>query len=523
MSGAGEPEADDGDRIGGDHVEIAALDLLLGQGTPAAQDELRARIGAEPRLALEMADTVTLLEKFRELRVEPSPTFAARLADVVARAARRRRRALPRRVPAAWLAAAAALVTFAGLFHWDPLAARSARRTIADELVLAAAPVSQPATSAAPGAAPPSALQPDAARAGAAPVGRADGTVAWQPSIAEMRRWLAQEPSRRLCEALEVGLQPAHDPLRVWLEPRNALARLRVDHERCATAAVRQQALRAGGGLVAADARVQALADQIAAELAVTLSSKTAVPEPGQVAMALRALVAAGPGNGVRSGALELGGEWLAAQLPACTGAPLLTALAALVEVAAVSGAHADQVALHGERLVHEVLCADERTWGRQRPELLSPHVPAATVGDGGRLLRLLPGFGVDVGRCALVRQLMLAQLRERTDRKQDGPEVVAAIVFGSADLLAPGERDEMEMQLRRWHPARLVPDFLTVHQLAWSIEPGRPGFTRMQRDLRQLAVLSEPEPLRDRAAFCLCLATNYAAFRGSSGDVTGD
>jgi hypothetical protein len=400
-------------------------------------------------------------------------------------------------------------MTFAGLFHWDPLARRSNRRTIADELVLVAPP-SPPANSAA---------QRNADGAGqsrAEPAERAAGTAAWLPSIVEMRRWLMQEPSQRLCEALEVGLQPSPDPLSVWLEPRNALARLRVDHERYATAAVRRQALRAGGGLVAADARVQTLADQIAAELAVTLASKTARPDLGEMAMALRALVAAGPGNNVRSGALELGGDWLAAQLPAHTGASLLTALAALVEVAAVNGAHADQVALHGERLVHDVLSADEQNWGRQRPELLSPHVPAATIGDGGRLLRLLPGFGVEVDRCALVRQLMLGQLRERADRKQDGPEVVAAMVFGSADLLAPSERDEREMQLRRWHPARLVPDFLTVHQLAWSIEPGRPGFTRMQRDLRQLAVLSEPQPLRDRAAFCLCLATNYAAFRGS-------
>ncbi|HZN40091.1 MAG TPA: hypothetical protein VFD82_14895 [Planctomycetota bacterium] len=506
MSGAGDREADGGDRIEGDHIEIAALDLLLGQGTPAEQDELRARIGAEPRLALEMADTVTLLEKFRELRVEPSPTFAARLADVVARAGRRRHRAPPRRVGPGWIAAAAAVATFAGLFHWDPLARRSPR-TIADELALAAAPG-------------PSSVK-SAARV--EPVARVAPAAAWEPSIAEMRRWLTQEPSQRLCEALEVGLRPADDPLSRWLEPCNVLARLRLDHERYATAAVRQQALRAGGGLVAADARVQTLVDQIAAELAVTLSSKTAVPDLGAMTMALRALVAAGPGNGVRSGALELGGEWLAAQLPAQTGSGLLTALAALVEVAAVNGAHADQVAYHGERLVHEVLSADGQNWGRQRPELLSPHVPAATIGDGGRLLRLLPGFGVEVDRCALVRQLLLGQLRERADRKDDGPEVVAAMVFGSADLLAPSERDEMEMQLRRWHPARLAPDFVTVHQLAWSLEPGRPGFTRMQRDLRQLAVLSEPQPLRDRAAFCLCLATNYAAFRGSPGDVTGD
>ena len=144
---------------------------------------------------------------------------------------------------------------------------------------------------------------------------------------------------------------------------------------------------------------------------------------------------AAGPGNTERSNALALGSDWLATQLPLHTGASLVTALAALVEVAAVNGAHADQVAQHGDRLVQEVLSADEQNWARQRPELLSPHVPAATIADGGRLLRLLPGFGVEVGRCALVRQLMLGQLRERADRKQDGPEVVAAMVFGSADL----------------------------------------------------------------------------------------
>jgi hypothetical protein len=354
-------------------------------------------------------------------------------------------------------------------------------------------------------------------------VARAAPAAAWEPSINEMRRWLTQEPSQRLCEALEVGLQPADDPLRRWLESCNALARLRVDHERYAVAAARREALRAGGGLVAADARVQAFADQIAAELAVTLSSKTAAPDLRATAMALRALVAAGPGNTMRAGALELGSEWIATQLPAHTGSGLVTALAALVEVAAVNGAHADQIALHGERLVHEVLSADEQNWGRQRPELLSPHVAAATIGDGGRLLRLLPGFGVEADRCTLVRQLMLGQLRERADRKEDGPEVLAAMVFGSADLLEPRERDEMEVQLRRWHPALLAPDYATVHQLAWALEPGRPGYTRMQRDLRQLAVLSEPQPLLDRSAFCLCLATNYAAFRGSSGDVTGD
>ena len=60
---------------------------------------------------------------------------------------------------------------------------------------------------------------------------------------------------------------------------------------------------------------------------------------------------------------------------------------------------------------------------------------------------------------------------------------------------------------MRTWskqvHPARPM----------ISRRPGSRGHTRIQRELRQLAVMPAPTALQDRAAFCLCLATNYAGF----------
>jgi hypothetical protein len=61
-----------------------------------------------------------------------------------------------------------------------------------------------------------------------------------------------------------------------------------------------------------------------------------------------------------------------------------------------------------------------------------------------------------------------------------------------------------------------LAPDFATVQQIAWSRTPGSRGYTRLQREIRQLAVLAAPENVADRAAFCMCLATNYAAYLGT-------
>ena len=116
-----------------------------------------------------------------------------------------------------------------------------------------------------------------------------------------------------------------------------------------------------------------------------------------------------------------------------------------------------------------------------------------------------------------MVRQLILGQLRERRTLAQDRPEVLAAMLYGCDDLLdqSTSESDRVGWQLLRWKPTRLAPDFATVQQIAWSRSPGSRGYTRLQRELRQLAVLPMPEDLANRAAFLMCLATNYAGFAG--------
>ena len=121
----------------------------------------------------------------------------------------------------------------------------------------------------------------------------------------------------------------------------------------------------------------------------------------------------------------------------------------------------------------------------------------------------------MDPDRCTLVRSLILGRLREQRAGDQDRPEVLAAMTYGFADLLdgKANERDRLAWALQRWKPARLAPDYATVQQMAWSLSPGTRGFTRMQRELRQLAVLPAPTGLLEQAAFSLCLATSYAGF----------
>ncbi|MGB3970174.1 MAG: hypothetical protein WBO45_25795, partial [Planctomycetota bacterium] len=232
-----------------------------------------------------------------------------------------------------------------------------------------------------------------------------------------------------------------------------------------------------------------------------------------EVAMAVRAMIAAGPGDRLRAEALQAAGEWLVTGLPGCHGQVLVAALAALVEFAAVTGSHGDAVLAHSERLLAAALDPDEETWARRLPDLLGPHMPANSLGEAGRLLTRLPGFGADGRRCHLLRELLLGRLRERRGAGENTPELVGALLYGSADLLADDERVALELQARRWKPIRLAPDFATVQQLVWSFEPGRSGFATMHRELRQLAVCSEPADLLARAALCLCLATDYAAF----------
>ena len=471
---------------------LQAIDLLLGEGSAAEQAGLRVQIDGDPMTMLAMAETVALIEQLREVRVEAGSAYADKLAQIVRRATHR----LPSPQPTGWggplFMAAAALVACVGLHYFDPAGLHEAAAV--EWIHVERRPQTQVAV--------PNVV-PELAE------------VAWESAVDRMRQRLGEADASLMREAFEDGLRPDRDALSRWIDPRNALVWLRLDHELRANAARRVDVIAEHGGLLAVDERAQQLAFGLAAQLPSLMLESPSPRTVAVVALAVRALIATGA-DPRRSQALALAGDWLSVQCPRCTGAARVTALAGLIEYAAIYEAHRDAVRGIGETLVDEVLRSDVETWEKRRlPELVGNHIEAAVLGDVGRVLAKLPAFGVEGARCALVRQLCLGQLRTRCASGAPSAEVCAALVFGYADLLPELERAEVELQLLRWKPVRLLPDFVTVQQLAWGIEPGRRGFSRLQNELRQLAVCPTPVAFAERAVFCLCLAKDYAAFGG--------
>lgn len=484
----------------------APIDLVLGDavaGGPelgpahtAALADLRARLQVDALLAIEVAETRDLIERCRALTVAASPVFAARLYDVVLRAELRAPRSPVRLAPwQPWLAVAAALLTVALLVWLDPLQVHRRGNQV---VAWAVAPADREPLPAA--AAPVVAEQQELTTA----------MVWFESVVARMRQRLAAEGAAALQRELEAGLAPPSDPLQTWLDPQHAMVELRLAHELRPRLELRHAALRAAGSLPVVDDRVQALAAGIAAEL-------QADREPARrrdlasEALAVRALLAAGLTSEARAAAVDAAIERLVEALPALTGVDLLATLPAVAEYAAVCGVGAGRVVAAGQRLLDEVLRPDEDAWSRRLPALLGRKVPTALLGDGGRLARLLPAFGLPVDRCQLLRRLWLGQLRERMLLDQ-GPEPAVAALYGFADLLAPDEVDLLALELQRWQPARLVPDYATVQQLVWGMAPGLPGHTRVHAGLRRLAAAADPAALPARARLCLALACHYAA-----------
>ena len=67
---------------------VTPIDLVLEQG---ADDELaaaRGDVGRDPLRALELAETIHLVEQLRDVRVEPSAVFAGKMQSVAAQADR---------------------------------------------------------------------------------------------------------------------------------------------------------------------------------------------------------------------------------------------------------------------------------------------------------------------------------------------------------------------------------------------------------------------------------------------------
>jgi hypothetical protein len=313
-----------------------------------------------------------------------------------------------------------------------------------------------------------------------------------------------------LREALDAGLDDAPDRLRGWLDPRNALALQRLDHELRANAEYRREELRRRGGMPAADARIQQLADDLAATLLAG-----GVDDLVADAYAVRAVVGAGGGEATREAAVRAGAARIAAALPSAHGDRLVAGVAALCDASVVDAGFLAAVRTHGARLVDGLLAIDEDNWSRRLPALLAPSASALAVSEAARTVGRLPGFGLDATRCKLARSLLVGALRDRRGVGVDSPELVAGLLYGGADVLPAAEREQLERDLRRWRPVRLAPDFRLCHQFAWSIEPGRRGHTRLQADLRELAVLPAPSAMAEAGAFVLCLATAYASTGG--------
>jgi len=506
--------------VGGEAKDLGwqPIDLLLNQGSTEEVAAMREEVSRDPMLALDLADTVGVVEQFRHLRTDASQEFAGKLQDVTNVAERFYRshyqpKASGWRMPAVMTLAAAATLSLLWWLDAAKLIRKPASNVVAElDSITINDPVQPP---------------PDGTGSDPVEVLVTSEQALWESTVEEIARRLGRGPTRHMQEAFETGIEDAGDPLEGWVDPSNTVRLLRLEHELRASAEVRAEALRTKGALAEVDDRVQELADDVAASLMHELnrnpSGVGSVAEDRdrlqRVATGVRALIAAGPQMN-RVAALRHGGDWLARRLPDLEGERLVIALSGLLEVAAVNGAHFEEVARAGRRLVDGVLKPDGERWRRSLPELLTSRPSAGSLGDAGRILARLPAFGVDPAPCKLVRLLLLGQLRERRALQQDRPEVLAAMLYGCGDLLASAGKENEQARivwaLRRWKPARLAPDFTTVQQIAWAQQPGSLGYTRLQYELRQLAVLPSPADLRNRAAFCLCLATNYAGHVGA-------
>jgi hypothetical protein len=469
---------------------LQPIDLLLGEGSPAAQAAARQRIAEEPLAALELAETVELVERLREARTATSPLFAPRLQLVIATARRRQLLRRPRRHhrDIAWLALAAA-VALVCLTLWDP-AGRSARSR---SLAAGAAELPAARHGVRDAAGLPVRLLPD------------PGDVA--AAVAFVANRLKAEGDARMLAALEhIVVQPAAEAN--WLQSGNQLAAMRADSDRRRSAELRRAALHELGSAEGVDDRIQDLAATIANGVMADLArGRLDVVSAAFVARALIASGAAGDGGPCAS-SLSATVTWLREQLTdnALGDGERATAVAALAEVAASTGKGLELVREQTERLLRNTL--EVPAFSRRRPTLLLPHTPALHLGDAGRLLRLAPAFGIDADEACRLRVLLAARLEANRALNSDDPALLAAEVYGFADLL---DCESIDRKLRGWRTSDLVPDYLTILQVAWSRRVHSPGFSRLQMELRAL-VAATPQELRDRAALLLCLATNFAA-----------
>ncbi len=480
------------------------VDLALDQGAPEQLAVHRRAVASDPLAALQFAETLDLFERCRQLTVAPSFAFAGKLHDVVRRADRlaQFRRRAPRWP--GWLAAAAAALTFAVL------------RTLAPALPHSGATVASGSQA--------GALHVPAAAEAAAPLELAPGLVplrtsaevAFDQSLAQIRRRLDVEGLRAAERELALGLAAPSDALARWIDGHNALVLLQRRGEWRHDPAT---GLRSSSPSVATlMARIEGLRGAVAVDLDAQLAAGAALPL-AELVLSARALWRAGP-DLAAAPSVAAAVRQVAERLVDLRGPELVCGLALVLEGSGEAGWGLDAAARAGQRLLDELLQADPEAWGRRLPELLQRRVPVAQLAEAGRVLALLPGVGLPPASCLLARRLVFGVLRERHASEQ-GPEPLAALVYGFADWMPEGERSHLETELRRWHPARLWPDHQTVQQLADGLRPGRLGYTRLLGQLRSLCAVAEPSDAAGRAGllWCLCAALEAPPAAAQSGE----
>ncbi|MCC6669901.1 MAG: hypothetical protein IT458_02485 [Planctomycetes bacterium] len=323
---------------------------------------------------------------------------------------------------------------------------------------------------------------------------------------------------------------------------RTRLYLLREEFEYRASAQQRQRLLRGTGSGVGLHDRIQALAVDLAEQArshlatvharalvasgraaacaalagepeALAVACADAGDEPAldvqDLAFAVRGLLAAGVSTRQAPHAEVLRDlrEALYSVAEGVTGGELGSVLAALADLSVAGEPGAERrLVLHGARFVRDVLGPDaERAGG-----ILSMLTPAAELADAGRVLRILPALGIDPELAALARYAVLAHLESRSAAVEHRrPADLAALLYGFGDLVS---REEHDQRLLLHAPRTLLPEYVAMHQLAWSRYPLRRGWGQFQAELRGLATLPTPPSLRDAGALLLTLTTTYAA-----------
>lgn len=511
-----------------DEPRLTAPDFVLGEGSQSDRAALREALEADLAQVLEVAETRDLLERFREIAVEPTGRVEREMRRIWQHRLRIRRPSPRPWGPVVELRSAAA---------W--------RRSLAVGLRVAAVAV----VSLGIGWTALALLRPDAGGGArnvasqgdwsSTPVAHAELPMIGRSALDQVAATAAREallPDPELRELLDADLLPVDAPSFVesaerfaatpvpddyfgLMSAENVLAQLRAESHLRFSPAARDRA-RHATGVPDLEDRVQALAAVVAARVGDRLDATGQVDgdlEPDAIAFALRALVAAGSSLDVgphraavaacRDRLLDLLAT--ADRIDLSAGARA-TALAALAELAVLGDADAvARVAIQGERVAREVLRGSGPTGGR--PGLLHWQTPVHQLADAGRLLWIAPAFGTHAGLAFRARLMIAAHLGERlrVGASSEQPALVAAQLYGFGDLI---DRSEADRRLSLWRPQLLLPDFVAMHHVAWSKYPVRPGWAEFQRQLRTLAGEPTPEGLKDASALLLSLCTNVAA-----------